>query len=51
MTVKEVAKMLRVSDWTIYELVKTNQIPHFKCGRSVRFVKDEIEHWIKKAPK
>ena len=50
MTAAEVAILLRVSRWSIYEIVKMRQIPYFKIGRSVRFRHSEIIDWTKKSP-
>lgn len=46
MTAKSVAELLQVSTWLVYELVKQNEIPHFKVGRSVRFIKSEVVGWM-----
>lgn len=46
MTAKEVAGLLQVSTWSVYELVKCGEIPHFKVGRSVRFVRGEVVGWM-----
>ncbi len=48
MTAAEVALLLRVSRWSIYEMVKMRQIPHFKVGRSVRFRRSDLLEWAKK---
>jgi excisionase family DNA binding protein len=45
-TVNEVSELLKVSKWMVYELVKQNEIPHFKVGRSVRFIKGEVVRWM-----
>lgn len=45
-TAKEVSDLLKVSQWMVYELVKQNEIPHFKVGRSVRFVRGEVVAWM-----
>lgn len=49
---------LRKIDWaedflakprqSIYELVRRNQIPHTRIGRSVRFDEDLIREWARK---
>lgn len=49
LTVKEMSKLLRVSDKTIYNLVKADKIPHFKVGEQqgrVLFRAKSIEKWI-----
>lgn len=44
-TASDVAEMLKISKWMVYELVRRNEIPHFKVGRSVRFIKGEVVRW------
>ena len=44
---KEVAKMLCCNKETVYRMVRTDQIPHFRIGTMIRFSMDEIENWIK----
>lgn len=46
MTASDVAKLLKVSTWSVYEMAKRNEIPHFNVGRSVRFVKLEVLRWM-----
>lgn len=46
MTVKEVAGLLQVSTWMVYELVKSGELPHFKVGRSVRFIRADVVGWM-----
>lgn len=50
MTAQEVADLLRVSRWSVYEMVKRHDIPFFKVGRSVRFDRHSIEVWINGKP-
>ncbi|WNA15523.1 hypothetical protein [Acinetobacter phage HFM1] len=46
-TAKDVSYMLKISQWMVYELVKRNDIPHVKIGRSVRFIKTDIINWMR----
>ena len=46
MTVKEVAKILNLSQREIYKLAAANQIPHFKIGTSVRFDPPAVIVWL-----
>lgn len=48
LTVQEVAKMLGLSEVTIYRLAKKGEIPARKVGRSWRFSRSVIEKWITK---
>ena len=43
LTVPEVAKMLRMSRQTIYNMVKAGDIPHFRVGTKVRFNRADID--------
>lgn len=56
LTVKEVASMLRVSIWHVYELtqprtkagdIRANPLPCIRLGKAVRFSKAAVEEWIK----
>ncbi len=46
MTVQEVASYLRVTEKTIYRLLKRGDIPATKVGRSWRFGKATIDEWL-----
>ena len=43
LTVLEVAKMLRMSRQTIYNMVKSGDIPHFRVGNKVRFNRADLD--------
>ena len=45
MTVKEVARYLKVHTTTIYRLAQNGQLPCFKIGGDWRFNKESIDHW------
>jgi predicted DNA-binding transcriptional regulator AlpA len=54
LTVAEVAKLLRVSIWHVYELtqprlksgdIRENPLPCVRLGKAVRF-KSDIEAWV-----
>lgn len=46
LTAQEVAELLEVSKQTIYRLVRANEIPHFRVGKTVRFNEETITAWI-----
>lgn len=48
MTVKEVAKYLRLHEISIYRMCQKGRIPAFKVGKSWRFKKDKIDEWLLK---
>ena len=48
MTVEELAKYLKVKKHWIYQHVYTGDLPYVKVGAKLRFLKREIDRWIKK---
>jgi excisionase family DNA binding protein len=47
LTVKETSQYLRLKPLSIYRMVKDRKIPFKRAGRSIRFVKQEIDVWLK----
>lgn len=45
MTLNEVADFLRTSRWTIYQLLRTSNLPFFQVGRRKRFLRSEVVKW------
>jgi excisionase family DNA binding protein len=48
-TAKEVGQFLKLSESTVYKLIKEKELPGFKIGDSWRFDLDEINELIEKA--
>ena len=46
LTVRELAKWLRLSESHIYSLVSKKKIPYNKVGGKVLFDKQKIKNWI-----
>ncbi len=46
MTTGEVAKYLRVSQATVYRLVKQRKIPVSRISKHLRFRRDIIDRWL-----
>lgn len=46
-TVEELAKYLKLHEFTVRRLAREGKIPSFKAGGQWRFRKDEIEAWSK----
>ena len=46
LTLKEVAKYLKLAEKTAYRLAAEGKLPGFKVGGSWRFKKEDIEVWI-----
>lgn len=47
LTAPEVAKLLRISLWSVYDMTRRNIIPHFNVGRNRRYKYDEIMRWAR----
>lgn len=51
MTINQVAEMLSLSKFAIYNMVYADKIPYIKIGRtnrSIRFDRNKINQWINK---
>ncbi len=46
-TVEELARYLKLHEYTIRRLARDGKIPSFKAGGQWRFRKDEIDAWTK----
>lgn len=46
MTVKEVAKYLRMHETTIYRMASEGDLPAYKVGNRWRFKKERIDEWL-----
>ena len=49
-TVEELAKYLKLHEYTVRRLARAGKIPSFKAGGQWRFRKDEIDTWSKSSP-
>lgn len=49
LTVEEAAAAIKVSKMTIYRIIDSGDLPHFRIGRSVRIRRDDFEHYLKAA--
>lgn len=45
-TVKQAAAFLDLAEQTIYGLTSRNEIPHYKRGKKLYFLKAELEKWM-----
>jgi len=45
LTLLEASKHLRVSERTLWQLAKNNEVPHFKVGRQYRFLSSALGEW------
>ncbi len=46
--VRWVARTFAVSEQWVYRMVETNQIPHFRLGKLIRFHHRDISEWFGK---
>ena len=46
--IKAMAEKLDVPQSWLYSRTRTNEIPHFKVGKYVKFVESEVMEWIRK---
>jgi len=45
---KNIAHLVGLSKFTLYKLAKRNEIPHYRCGKAIRFDVNEVKAWMKK---
>lgn len=48
-TPEEVAELLKISKYTVYEMVKRGDLSAYRIGRKLRFQESDIEEYIKRA--
>lgn len=46
LTVAEVAEQLRVSTMTVYRLIKAEELPATRVGKSLRIRTDDVERFL-----
>ena len=47
LSIIEAAEWLGLSQSYLYKLVESEQIPHIRFGRAIRFDIKELEEWLK----
>jgi excisionase family DNA binding protein len=47
MTVTETCDYLKITPRTLYRYLQSRQIPAFKLGKEWRFVRSDLEQWIR----
>lgn len=45
-TIADVSRFLKVKVKTLYALVSSGDIPHYRVGRLIRFKKEDIDAWM-----
>ena len=46
MTVADLKKLTKLSEYTLREMTRKDQIPHVKIGRNIRYEPAKIRRWI-----
>ncbi len=46
LTLKEVAKLLRLSPQTLYKMLEQGEIPAVKIGSQWRFDREQLKSWL-----
>lgn len=49
LTIKDVARLLKVSEVTVRRLQQARQIPFLKIGGGIRFTVSDVEKYLKQA--
>jgi len=47
MTAEETCSYLKITSRTLYRYLRSRQIPAFKLGKEWRFVRSDLEQWIR----
>jgi len=47
-TIKDVQEMTQLGRTTIYELMRTGELPYLRIGRSVRIRREALDEWLNK---
>jgi excisionase family DNA binding protein len=50
MTAAEVARVLRMPKSTVYALARRGELPCSRLGRTVRFLRDEVDARLRRVP-
>jgi excisionase family DNA binding protein len=45
LTLFEASKRLKVSERTLWQLARDNDVPHFKVGKQYRFLTSALDEW------
>ena len=47
LSVREAARLLNVTESTVYRLTKVGSLPHLRVGRSIRFSEEILDEYIR----
>lgn len=48
LTPVEACELLRITKSTLYKMTANNTIPHYKCGKLLRFKSEELMEFVEK---
>jgi putative molybdopterin biosynthesis protein len=48
LTVEEIAKRLKVKEFTVRDWIRKRELPAYKVGRTLRIKKEDFEEFLKK---
>lgn len=51
LTVAETCRYLKITPRTLYRYIQTHRLPGFKLGKEWRFVRSDLEAWLKQRPR
>ena len=46
LAIDELSEYLSVKRSTLYALVESGELPHYRVGRLIRFKRGEVDHWM-----
>jgi len=50
LTVAETCRYLKIAPRTLYRYIQTHRMPGFKLGKEWRFVRSDLEQWLRQRP-
>ncbi|MGH7206600.1 MAG: helix-turn-helix domain-containing protein, partial [Nitrospiraceae bacterium] len=50
LTVAETCRYLKIAPRTLYRYIQTRRMPGFKLGKEWRFVRSDLEQWLRQRP-
>lgn len=48
LTVKEIAERLKISKYTVYDMIKRREFPSIRCGRSIRVPDSDFRDYLER---
>ncbi len=51
LTVAETCRYLKITPRTLYRYIQSHRLPAFKLGKEWRFVRSDLEAWLRERPR